>query len=94
MATTAIKKERMVRAKVFPKPPQLTVLEVILGQGNTHRIIINEDIRKVLFDQSIKKAPGPTKLNFKAMRLLWRWDQIRIQDIMRHALRLRHHPNN
>ena len=63
MATTAIKKERMVRAKAFPKPPQLIVLEVILGQGNIHRIITNEDIRKALFDQLIKKAPGPCQTN-------------------------------
>ena len=70
MATTAIKKERIIRTKAFPKPPQLTVPEVILGQDNTHRTITNEDIRKALFDQSIKKAPGPTKLNFKAIKLL------------------------
>jgi hypothetical protein len=32
--------------------------------------IIEEDIEKTLFKQSIKKALGPNKLNFKALRLL------------------------
>jgi hypothetical protein len=32
--------------------------------------IIEEDIEKALYKQSIKKAPGPNKLNFKALRLL------------------------
>jgi hypothetical protein len=33
--------------------------------------IIEENIEKALFKQFIKKAPGPDKLNFKALRLLW-----------------------
>jgi hypothetical protein len=32
--------------------------------------IIEEDIEKALFEQSIKKALGSDKLNFKALRLL------------------------
>jgi hypothetical protein len=32
--------------------------------------IIEEDIEKALFEQSIKKALGLDKLNFKALRLL------------------------
>jgi hypothetical protein len=32
--------------------------------------IIEENIEKALFEQSIKKALGPDKLNFKALRLL------------------------
>jgi hypothetical protein len=32
--------------------------------------IIEEDIEKALYEQSVKKAPGPDKLNFKALRLL------------------------
>jgi hypothetical protein len=33
-------------------------------------LIVEEDIEKALFEQSIKKASGPDKLNFKALRLL------------------------
>jgi hypothetical protein len=40
--------------------------------------ITEEDIEKALFEQSIKKALGPDKLNFKALRLLWSWDKAKI----------------
>ena len=60
----------MVRAKAFPEPPQLAGPEVKPRKGNTHLRITNEDVRKALFGQSVKKALGPTKLNFKAIRLL------------------------
>ena len=94
MATTTEEKEEMVRAKAFPKPPQLAGPDVSLSQGSTHKTITDKEIRQALFGQSIKKAPGPTKLNFRATRLLWGWDQTRLQSVMRHALRLRHHPSN
>ena len=32
--------------------------------------ITEKDIEKALFEQLIKKAPGPDRLNFKALRLL------------------------
>ena len=60
----------MVRAKVFPKPPQLAGPEVKSGKENIYLRITNEDVRKALFDQSVKKASGPIKLNFKTIRLL------------------------
>ena len=68
----------MVRAKAFPEPPQLAGPEVKPGKGNTHLRITNEDVRRALFGQSVKKAPGPTKLNFKAIRLLWAWEEQRL----------------
>ena len=61
----------MVRAKAFPEPPQSAGPEVKPGLGTTHLKITNDDVRKALFGQAVKKAPGPTKLNFRTIRLLW-----------------------
>src|SRR5579871_1788161 len=38
----------------------------------------DEEIETALFTQSVKKAPGISGLNFKALRLMWRWDRERI----------------
>ena len=67
-----------MRAKAFPEPPQSVGPEVKPGPGNTHLKITNEDVRKALFRQLIKKTPGPTKLNLKTIRLLWLWEEKRL----------------
>jgi hypothetical protein len=54
--------------------------------------IQEEDIRKALFEQSTKKAPGPDKLNFKALRLLWEWDKLRIIALIKQCLIQGFHP--
>ena len=74
-ATTMEGKEAMIRAKAFPSPPQSVGPEVRPEPGNTHLRITSEEVREALFNQSIRKAPGPTKLNFRAMRLLWSWEE-------------------
>jgi hypothetical protein len=45
--------------------------------------ITESDIQEALFDQSVKKAPGPDRLGFKVIRLLWDWDSRRIIEIVR-----------
>jgi len=40
----------------------------------------------------VKKAPGPDRLGFKAMRLLWEWDAPRIIAIVKVTFRLGIHP--
>ena len=42
-------------------------------------IIAEKDIEKALFKQSIKKAPGSDRLNFKALDLLWTWIKQELQ---------------
>ena len=41
-------------------------------------LAIEEEIKKALFTQLTKKAPGISRLNFKILRLLWGWDKERI----------------
>jgi len=42
--------------------------------------------------QSVKKAPGPDKLSFGAISLLWKWDKQRIVRLTRAAIRMGRHP--
>jgi len=41
-----------------------------------------------LFNQSVKKAPGPDRLGFKAIILLWEWDTPRIITVVKTSFRL------
>ena len=65
----------MVRAKAFSELLQLAGLEVKLELGTTYFKITNDDVRKALFGQAVKKVLGPIKLNFRVIRLLWFWEE-------------------
>jgi hypothetical protein len=41
----------------------------------------------MLYSQSVKKAPGPDKLSFGAVRLLWKWEKERIVDLAKATIR-------
>jgi macrodomain Ter protein organizer (MatP/YcbG family) len=72
--TTIIEeKEAIFRKMAFPEliASSINIADSIIHPINAiNSFIIEEDIEKALFEQSIKKAPGPDKLNFKALRLL------------------------
>ena len=70
-------KEALVRAHAFPKPPSYPGRELRPLQGVAHTRITEELVHAALFCQSPMKAPGPDKLDFKAIRILWSWDQKR-----------------
>ena len=61
----------MIRAKTFFKLLKLVRPKVKLELRTTYFKIINDDVRKALFGQAVKKALVPTKLNFRTMRLFW-----------------------
>jgi hypothetical protein len=72
-ATIIKEKEEIFRKMVFPNPIVSSINIPISRDSSINAInsfIIEKDIEKALFKQSIKKAPGPDKLNFKALRLL------------------------
>lgn len=68
--------------------------------NNPHDIVIPDTaadvsakaVRDSLFAQSGKEAPGPDGINFKALRLLWRWAEERFVSLARGCIRLGHHP--
>jgi hypothetical protein len=73
-ATIIEEKETIFRKMAFPNPIMSSINISISRDSSINAIssfITEEDIEKTLFKQSIKKAPGPDKLNFKALRLLW-----------------------
>jgi hypothetical protein len=66
-------KEEIFRKMTFPDPIISSINIPFSRDSSINAIssfITEEDIEKALFEQSIKKAPGPDKLNFKALRLL------------------------
>jgi hypothetical protein len=56
-----------------------------------HELIPLKLIKKVIFTQSIKKAPGPDRLTFQAIKLLWGWDKPKISTLIQHCFRLGYH---
>lgn len=63
-------------------------------QGSAYIRITSQLVEKALFCQSPTKAPGPDKLNFKVIRLLWNWDPGRITAIVKNTIRLHYHPKS
>jgi len=90
-ANTIGKKEKMLRGKSFPlndgdqyyKPPPA---------GQAHERISGFSVEQALFSQSVKKAPGPENLSFRAIRLLWKWNKMRIVGLTKAAVRTDRHP--
>ena len=85
-------KAELIKEKAFPKPLKGVERKAQDEGGGMWRKITDEDIRLALFDQSVKKAPGPDRLGFKAMRLLWEWDAPRIIAMVKVTFRLGIHP--
>jgi len=56
------------------------------------KTMTDEDFREALSNQSVQQAPGPDRLGFKAIRLLWDWDAQRIINVVKTSFRLGIHP--
>jgi ribonuclease HI len=85
-------KAELIKEEAFPKPLKGVDRKAQEEGGGMWKTITEEDIRLALFDQSVKKAPGPDRLGFKEMRLLWEWDAHRIIAIVKTSFRLGIHP--
>ncbi|QKX53974.1 uncharacterized protein TRUGW13939_01054 [Talaromyces rugulosus] len=90
-ATTMADKEALIREMAFPNAPRSSPPGELPG-GQAHMLITPERVHQALFSQSIKKAPGADRLNFKACRLLWALDSPRIIGMARQCFRLGVHP--
>ena len=67
-------KEAMVRKTAFPPPPKSTLREPRIPVGTAHLIITKEQVYSALIAQSTQKAPGPDKINFGILRMIWNWE--------------------
>ncbi len=54
--------------------------------------ITEEVVAQALMTQAATKAPGPDKINFKILQMIWSWDKARITSMVYHAIRLGYHP--
>jgi hypothetical protein len=73
-ATTIKEKEEIFRKMTFLESIASSINIATTKDPSINAIssfITKEDIEKALSEQSIKKALGPDKLNFKALYLLW-----------------------
>lgn len=87
-------KEALVRTHAFPKPPFSQANEYQPGQGFAYLSVTQETVARALLCQSIKKAPGPDMHNFRALRLIWTWDSLRITSLVQQTIRLQYHPRS
>ena len=92
MAESWEDKAELIKEEAFPKPLKGVDRKAQEEGGEMWKKITDEDIRVALFDQSVKKAPGPDRLGFKAIRLLWEWDSQRIINVVKASFRLGIHP--
>lgn len=61
-------------------------------EGRDYQWIDEAKVRRALLYQSQRKAPDPDRLSFSNLGLLWEWDASHITALIRHSLRLGHHP--
>jgi len=85
-------KAKLIKEEAFPKPLKGVRRKAQEERGEMWKKITDEDIREALFNQLVQKAPGPDRLGFKAIRLLWDWDSQRIIEVVKLSFRLAIHP--
>ena len=57
-----------------------------------HTKITEETVAQALMTQSATKAPGPDKINFKILQMIWSWEKTQITSMVYHTIRLGYHP--
>jgi len=90
-ANTSLEKEDMLRRESFPPNDDDQYYE-LSPTGSAQTRITAQAVEGALFSQSVKKAPGPDKLSFGAIRLLWNWGKERIVRLPKAAIRTGRHP--
>ena len=79
-------KEEMLRRESFPLKEYDQYFE-LPAAGQAHLSLTEQGVKRTLFLPSVKNDPGPDKLSFGAVRLLWMWDQERIVELAKAAIR-------
>ena len=64
-------KEALVRRSAFPKPPPNSIEPPLMSCGMAHTRITEERVAQALMTQAATKAPGPDKINFKILQMIW-----------------------
>ena len=82
----------MIRRVMFPAPQGDSHPEIFQEEGRAYLKVTKAIVQRALDHQSTKKAPGPDKLNFLAIRLLWKWDAERVVCLIRQSIKMGYHP--
>ena len=90
-AKTSLEKEEMLREESVPPNYGGQYYELPL-EGCVHTRVTDQAVERDLHSESVKKAPGPDKLSFGAIRLLWKWDNERIVCLTRATICTGIHP--
>lgn len=77
----------MIKRDMYPSP-QGGSQWFTFHEGSAYLKVTEALVQRALFYQSTKKAPGPDKMNFLALRLLWKWDAERVVCLMRQSIKL------
>ena len=88
---TSLEKEEMLRHGSFPLNDGDQYNE-LPPAGSSHIRVTEQAVERAWYSQSVKKAPGPDKLSFGAIRLLWIWDKEGIVRLTRAAIGPGRHP--
>ena len=90
-ANTTTEIAEMVRRQSFPPKENDQYIE-LPPAAQAHQSVTEQAVERALFLQSVGKAPGPDKLSFGAVRLLWRWEKERIVKPAKAVVRTCRHP--
>ena len=85
-------KEALVRRSAFPKPPPNLFKPPVILRGVAHTKMTEEIVAQALTIQAATKAPGPDKINFHILQMIWSWEKAQITSMLYHAIRLGYHP--
>ena len=85
-------KEALVRRSAFPKLPPNPVEPLVSPYGLLHTKVTEKVVAQALMTQAATKAPGPDKINFQILRMIWSWEKAQITSMVYHAIRLGYHP--
>jgi hypothetical protein len=87
----ATENEEMLRRESFPQNNDDQNYE-LPPAGCVHKQVSEQAFERALHSQSVMIAPGPDKLTFGAIHMLWKWEKERIVSLTRAAIRTGRHP--
>ena len=79
-------KEALVRKSAFPKPPPNFFETPTIPLKLAHTKITEEIVGQALLTQAATKAPGPDKINFQVLQMIWSWKKAQITSIVYHTI--------
>jgi hypothetical protein len=90
-ANISLENEEMRRRESIPLNDNDQYYE-LPPAGSAHSRVTEQAVERELFSQSVTKSPGPDKLSFSAIWLVWKWDKQRIVRLTKAAILTRRHP--